>query len=54
MGLYITKIRATVTAVLRVVADSIGEAGEKAERIVRNDVVHDLEITEVSVEEETP
>lgn len=53
MGVYITKIRATVTAVMRVIADSRDEAGEKAEKIVRNDVAHDLEIMDVSIEEET-
>lgn len=54
MGVYITRIRATVTAVLRLIADSNDEAEVKAERMLRNDVAHDLEIEEVNVEEETP
>jgi hypothetical protein len=52
MKVYITKIKATVTAVLRLIADSHDEAEVKAKRMLRNDVVHDFEITEVSIEEE--
>jgi hypothetical protein len=52
MGVYVTKIRATVTAVLRLIADTNEEAEAKAERMLRNDVPHDIEVTEVNVEEE--
>lgn len=52
MGVYITRIRATVTAVLRLIADTNEEAEAKAALMLRNDVPHDIEVTEVNVEEE--
>jgi hypothetical protein len=52
MTLYNARVEAQVTATLKVIANTKPEAEEKAELIVRNDIIHDLEITAVSVVEE--
>lgn len=53
MAVYSATIEAQVTAILKVIADTKPEAESKAERIIRNDIIHDLEITAVNVVEET-
>lgn len=52
MTVYRALIHAKVSAVLRVIADSLDEASAKAEKILRNDLPHDVEVTGVDVEEE--
>ena len=52
MTIYRAFVQAKVSAVLRVIADSLDEASTKAEKILRNDVPHDVEVTEVDLEEE--
>lgn len=52
MTVYRAMIHAKVSAVLRVIADSLDEATDKAEKMLRNDVPHDVEVTGVDLEEE--
>jgi hypothetical protein len=51
MTIYKASIQAKVSVVLCVIADSLDEASEKAEMILRNDVPHDVEVMGVDLEE---
>jgi hypothetical protein len=54
MSVYTANIEAMVSATLRVIADTVDEASEKAERMIRNDIPHSVQVTQVNIAEENP